>query len=271
MKTRHIPLLILPCLAQAQAVALQASQQEPAPAIQETQTEADALYERLVAEYEDANDKVNSAFDREAEGSKEGKGGETLHDLLDERNAVIAKFTEAAKTHARTEGAVPFLIWRVMLRPSSAAEAEAVSAALATIQKTHIKSAKLTDMLPALGSLDSRVSGPEAASFMTALAERSSVPELRAMGKYMGLLRELKSAKYGTDAYEKLSKATLAAAKATGEKRSVKDVEMAIEFASKFSVGMLAPNIEGIDLSGEAFKLSDYEGKVVFLDFWGDW
>ncbi len=36
-------------------------------------------------------------------------------------------------------------------------------------------------------------------------------------------------------------------------------------------VGMVAPDIQGDDLDGVDFKLSDYRGKVVFLDFWGDW
>jgi cytochrome oxidase Cu insertion factor (SCO1/SenC/PrrC family) len=29
-----------------------------------------------------------------------------------------------------------------------------------------------------------------------------------------------------------------------------------------------APDIEGIDQDGKRFKLSDYKGKVVLLDFW---
>jgi hypothetical protein len=36
-------------------------------------------------------------------------------------------------------------------------------------------------------------------------------------------------------------------------------------------VGKVAPEIEGQDLDGVAFKLSDYRGKVVLLDFWGNW
>jgi uncharacterized Zn finger protein (UPF0148 family) len=36
-------------------------------------------------------------------------------------------------------------------------------------------------------------------------------------------------------------------------------------------VGNLAPEIEGEDLDGKKFKLSDYRGKVVLLDFWGNW
>ncbi len=37
------------------------------------------------------------------------------------------------------------------------------------------------------------------------------------------------------------------------------------------SIGKVAPEIEGEDVDGVAFKLSDYRGKVVVLDFWGDW
>lgn len=36
-------------------------------------------------------------------------------------------------------------------------------------------------------------------------------------------------------------------------------------------VGQLAPEIENEDIDGETFKLSDYRGKVVMLDFWGHW
>ncbi len=36
-------------------------------------------------------------------------------------------------------------------------------------------------------------------------------------------------------------------------------------------VGKPAPDIVAKDLDGVEFKLSDYRGKVVMLDFWGDW
>jgi hypothetical protein len=38
-----------------------------------------------------------------------------------------------------------------------------------------------------------------------------------------------------------------------------------------FEIGDLAPEIIGKDADGTEFKLSDYRGKVVVLDFWGDW
>lgn len=37
------------------------------------------------------------------------------------------------------------------------------------------------------------------------------------------------------------------------------------------SVGCTAPDIDGVDVDGVPFKLSDYRGKVVLLDFWGFW
>ena len=37
------------------------------------------------------------------------------------------------------------------------------------------------------------------------------------------------------------------------------------------AVGKVAPEITGDDLDGVPFKLSDYRGKVVVLDFWGYW
>jgi len=35
-----------------------------------------------------------------------------------------------------------------------------------------------------------------------------------------------------------------------------------------FSLGSRAPDIEGVDADGRRFKLSDYRGQVVLLEFW---
>ena len=36
-------------------------------------------------------------------------------------------------------------------------------------------------------------------------------------------------------------------------------------------IGKPAPEIIGADVNGQAMRLSDYKGKVILLDFWGDW
>ena len=39
----------------------------------------------------------------------------------------------------------------------------------------------------------------------------------------------------------------------------------------ELKVGQPAPEIVGKDLDGRTFRLSDYRGNVVVIDFWGDW
>ena len=66
--------------------------------------------------------------------------------------------------------------------------------------------------------------------------------------------------------------ADLKAAAANAEQQRTKDRLVGMLFeAQNLEPGMAAPDIEGQDLDGVAFKLSDYRGKVVMLDFWGDW
>ena len=36
-------------------------------------------------------------------------------------------------------------------------------------------------------------------------------------------------------------------------------------------IGKVAPDIKGEDVEGVEFSLADYRGKVVVIDFWGDW
>ena len=36
-------------------------------------------------------------------------------------------------------------------------------------------------------------------------------------------------------------------------------------------IGMHVPDFEAVDQDGVKFKLSDYAGKVVVVDFWGFW
>ncbi len=41
--------------------------------------------------------------------------------------------------------------------------------------------------------------------------------------------------------------------------------------AENLQIGMVAPDIAAADLDGVEFKLTDYRGKVVVIDFWGNW
>jgi hypothetical protein len=56
------------------------------------------------------------------------------------------------------------------------------------------------------------------------------------------------------------------------KKRTVGDAADAELFEIRYLLpGKTAPDIAGDDIDGKRFKLSEYRGKVVLLDFWGDW
>jgi hypothetical protein len=65
------------------------------------------------------------------------------------------------------------------------------------------------------------------------------------------------AAQYGSD---KLLSGTVA-----------ENAERAIFEMQHLGIGKAAPDVEGEDIDGSKFKLSDYRGKVVVLDFWGHW
>jgi len=68
--------------------------------------------------------------------------------------------------------------------------------------------------------------------------------------------------KYFTMVIDELAKDAPAAKKAA---------EQELKSLRTLRVGKEAPEIAGGDLDGKEFKLSDYRGKVILLDFWGQW
>lgn len=81
----------------------------------------------------------------------------------------------------------------------------------------------------------------------------------------------IENAELSSDSYATAKRALLAAMKQADDKALRNEIEAVIELREKFGVGATAPDIVGTDLDGVEFKLSDYKGKIVFLDFWGDW
>ena len=49
------------------------------------------------------------------------------------------------------------------------------------------------------------------------------------------------------------------------------EAEARLDEMFNLAVGKPAPEIEGVDVDGKPLKLSDYQGKVVVLVFWGSW
>ena len=170
-----------------------------------------------------------------------------------------AKFKEFAAAHEGTEGAAKALVF--VLRVGTKAEQDE---ALHALLQDYIGMKAMKD---AAGSLRYRDDG---AAALRTIAAKSPHAEVRGFA-WLTLGQALKE----TDpegafaARETVAKeyadhpwyrGTLGE-KAEGDIFEVKNL----------SVGQTAPDIEGEDVNGVPFKLSDYRGKVVLLDFWGDW
>jgi hypothetical protein len=56
-----------------------------------------------------------------------------------------------------------------------------------------------------------------------------------------------------------------------GDEARTKEIDGELRVIRTMRVGKEAPDIKGPDLDGKEFKLSDYRGKVVMIDFWGNW
>lgn len=72
--------------------------------------------------------------------------------------------------------------------------------------------------------------------------------------------------------YEKLAGSFGKLKPSARSKRTYGEMAKAAIFEMEnLKIGKIVPEIEAEDLDGVTFKLSDYRGKVVLIDFWGDW
>jgi hypothetical protein len=179
----------------------------------------------------------------------------------------------AAKRRAGTDAAIPYLRWVAQnALPMVGPERAAAKGAVRILVTEHRRSPELASLGWMLGCMDYFFEDPaEASAAGLGLEQDSPVPEVRAWATFSRLSRALNEASVESAEYLQ-AKDQIA--------RILGDVELpdlAAEVANRvalresFSLGMEAPDIEGLDLDGTAFALSDYRGKILFIDFWGDW
>lgn len=177
------------------------------------------------------------------------------------------RFLAGAKTYAGTDDAIDFLTWVAM----KGNDKDAQTAAAYTLLDDHIKSPKLITIAESVGYLARPLGADGLQEFCERLAEESPDNMVRAWAMYarasaMSRGRDVPDdVKAEADALlaeaEKLAEGTLLADRIAGP-RFVEE---------RLQIGMEVPDIVGEDLDGVPFKLSDYRGKVVVIDFWGDW
>jgi hypothetical protein len=257
-----LTLIVAPLAAQDLAVEPQASDA--------AQQGAADLFDSLSSEYQAAmEDWMKEA--RAIAAAAEESGAKSFDFPERPDGEFLPRFQKAAEQFTGTEGAVPFLSW---ILQNSGRNQDAAKAALKTIAANHIASKELESIAGTLPYLNYMVGAEEAKVFIAKLEKNSASPFVKAVAAYSLRAEVLKSAPIGSAEYKKARAEVMELAKMVkGDNAKMLDdmVLSEIKVREQFATGNVAPDISGIDLDGVEFKLSDYMGKVIMVDFWGDW
>ncbi|MGC6486564.1 MAG: peroxiredoxin family protein [Planctomycetota bacterium] len=184
----------------------------------------------------------------------------------------VPRFEAAARDFAGGPDAIPFLKWITKnAMPMQGAGRASAKAALHELVTTHRASDTLEELSWALGRMVYFFGEEEGLAIAAALEQTSPNAKVRTWAVFSRTSGALENAPVDSDSYRDALEEVRAALAKVELPMLEQEVENRVAVRAKFSLGMVAPDIDGVDLQGEAFKLSDYRGKVVLVDFWADW
>ena len=218
--------------------------------------DADEAYEELVAAY----NKARQEFFREWREAR-AKDESTKFDATKRPSRVfVIRFRELAERSSGTDTAVD--AWVMYMRCNGDREV-----AKEVLLRDHIASKKMVNALSSFGR------GEENLALLSEVAKKSPHREVKGVAYFLqgqNLMRSGKSMEAGhifVMCQWKYGDVPLYRGRTTVGRKAAS----ALFEARNLAIGQEAPDIEGEDVDGVVFKLSDYRGKVILLDFWGDW
>jgi HEPN domain-containing protein len=252
-------------------------------------------YEAIEQEFATAQQDFSKSY-REAKTDEERQ--KVIAEKYPPPQQFVGRMFELAEKYADDPVAVDALVW-IVTRVRAGDEADK---ALAILGEKHTESEKIGPVCQSLVYSSS----PAAEKLLRAVLEKNPHHEAQgqacyALAKLLGQQSELASQfesnpdelqnveqQYGKEYVERLREAGPEKLAAEAEQLLAHVVETCQDIQSyrgsladtakadlfeirNLAIGKVAPEIEGEDMDGQRFKLSDYRGKVVVLDFWGNW
>ena len=211
-------------------------------------------YKRLTKQFEDARQEYFKAYQKaNEEERKKLKYPDTLKHAQD--------LLALAEKNPRDPAAVDALTGAV-LHGRYQGDNDVAPKALELLKAHHIESEKL-DAVCQLLTYGSREK--ENKEFLTTALAKSPHQEVKgaaslSLGQLMARRNPAQAEQHFNDVIGKY-----------GTKEQKKTAKGELYEMHNLAIGKVAPEIKGEDVDGKNFKLSDYRGKVVVLDFWGDW
>jgi tetratricopeptide (TPR) repeat protein len=249
-------------------------------------------YRALLKEYQDALEAFSKA-------SAAAKTDEERAKLIRPWDQFVPRFMTLAEEYPRDPVAVDALVWVVdNTSDGTDGKDDGRAKAIAILLRDHTQSGKLGPVCPRLAAGYAK----ESETFLRTLLEKNPHKDVQGLAclalaqflnKRLRLLDKMKDAPEIAKEYEsRLGKVYVDQLQRQDRAKLVKEVETLFEQAAEkygdakgplavaakaktelfklrfLAVGKVAPEIEGEDQNGTKFKLSDYRGKVVLLDFW---
>jgi hypothetical protein len=256
-------------------------------------------FDAVLAEYQNAQTAFSQAY---AKAKTEQERSKIYAENYPKPNEYASRFLAIAEAAPEDKTAVSALIWCVQLGGGADA-----SKAMRRLAEKHAAEPKLANAIPNLAYSIS----PAAETLLRAIVEKNRDRTTRGhvtmalaqfLKRRLDLISALKENETKVRELEPfltaqgLDKEAIDRLKAADPASAMKEVESLLEKVQKefadinsgrgtlgksaaselnemrnLGVGKPSPEITGEDIDGKSFKLSDYRGKVVVVDFWGDW
>jgi hypothetical protein len=227
---------------------------------EETAEKSDMKVEALTQEFDAANREYRKLL-KEAKTSDERKAARELAPDVDE---FAERMLEIAKAEKDQDLAMQGVTWIF----THGSRTDAASGAMKLVNQSLYKHKDIADLLPFI----SRMGGDEnKAELFKKILDENQNEKSRGYACYALAMHfnnddtEAEAVMYLKQLVNEFGEVKL------GDRTLSEIAEPKLFVIENLKIGKVAPDIEGEDIDGVAFKLSEYRGKIVVLDFWGDW
>jgi tetratricopeptide (TPR) repeat protein len=247
----------LSCLCVALAPAGAAPADKPdGGAAEQAASKTAANYQQIMREYQAAQQAFSEAYRAAATDEQRQK---IVEEKYPQPDKYAPRMLDFAEKNPDDPSAVDALAWVVSASPNN-------REALDRLTDRYIQSEKLAQVAQRLGYGDEN-----AEPALQKMLEKSPHRQVKAQATYALGQYQMNRGK-PEEAEKRFEEVIEKYADIPSYRGTLGEAAKAQLFeARNLVVGKAAPEIEGQDVDGKKFKLSDYRGKVVVLDFWGDW
>ena len=196
---------------------------------------------------------------------QQGKGGEAPE------GAFLPKYLDLARRAKGTNEGVKACALSIPLASRTTGAKQAMEEAAALVVPAGLAHPSVAEFALNLRFYGWSVALDRKVEILRAIGEKAAAPDARAAGLF-GVAVLFTEDASSTPAQRKEARALFGRVTEefpkSGPAREAKGYVFELE---RLQVGMQAPDFDAVDGDGVKFKLSEYRGKVVLIDFWGFW